>query len=207
MAPRRERDRRPGRLAPFRDPKPVILVVCEGRRTEPQYVNGFKAAYHNARVQVTIANEHGTPKTLVEIAKKYKVEKQKQARRQADDNLEYDEVWCVFDIDDHPHLADAKQMARDNGILLAISNPCIELWLLLHFRDDPGMQDRDQMSRLLKQFVPNYDKNIDFGVYFPRYDNALSRARRMYEAADERGDCGCNPTTSFYMLTETIRRV
>ena len=34
---RRDRDRRPARPAPFRDPEPIILIVCEGERTEPDY--------------------------------------------------------------------------------------------------------------------------------------------------------------------------
>ncbi len=41
MPSRRDRDRRPGRRAPFREPKPVILIVCEGERTEPEYFEGF----------------------------------------------------------------------------------------------------------------------------------------------------------------------
>jgi hypothetical protein len=30
-------------------------------------------------------------------------------------------VWCVFDVDIHPNLPEAKQQARDNGLSLAIS--------------------------------------------------------------------------------------
>jgi hypothetical protein len=46
-----------------------------------------------------------------------------------------DEVWCVFDVDEHPKLAEARDQANANGIQLAVSNPCFELWLLLHFQE------------------------------------------------------------------------
>jgi len=135
---RRNRDRRPGRRPPFRDPKPTVLIVCEGDVTEPEYFLGFRSACRNTRVKIRIADTHGVPMTLVETAKGYKSEAEEEAAREKDDNLAYDSVWCVFDIDEHPHVPEARQMARDSGIYLAVSNPCFELWLLLHFRDNPG---------------------------------------------------------------------
>lgn len=77
----------------------------------------------------------GVPKTLVERATEMKKAGEREANTKKDEYLRYDEVWCVFDIDDHPKIADARQQARDNGIDLAISNPCFELWVLLHFQD------------------------------------------------------------------------
>ena len=36
--------RRPGRRSPFREPRPIILIVCEGERTEREYFEGFARA-------------------------------------------------------------------------------------------------------------------------------------------------------------------
>ena len=58
-----------------------------------------------------------------------------------------------FDVDEHPGISDAKQMARASGIKLAISNPCFELWLLLHFREQPGPQNRHRIQHILKTHV------------------------------------------------------
>jgi len=80
------------------------------------------------------------------LAKEHKKTAEANSRREKEVNLLYNSVWCVFDVDDHPRVADARQMAADNGIELAISNPCFELWLLLHFRDGPGMQHRDKIE-------------------------------------------------------------
>ncbi len=44
------------------------------------------------------------------------------------------EVWCVFDRDRHPSYQEAFELAsRNRRIRLCWSNPCIELWFLMHF--------------------------------------------------------------------------
>jgi hypothetical protein len=202
---RRNRDRRPGRRPPFRDPKPRILVVSEGEYTEPDYLRGFAKACRNPRVTVEIAPEHGVPKTVVEVARDYKKEAEMEARREKDDNLAYESVWCVFDIDDHPRVGEAQVMARDNDIRLAISNPCIELWLLLHFRDNPGMQHRAKIENMLKKHVPDYDKHVDYETYSAGYEQAVVRAKQLDKLAENANQPGNNPTTGVYRLTELIR--
>lgn len=204
MANARNRQRRPGRRSPFLNPKPTILVVSEGNITEPEYLHGLQRACRNPRVTIKVAGEHGVPLTLVRTAKQYKEETETRAKRERDDNLAYDSVWCVFDIDDHPHVGQAMEMARDNGIRLAISNPCIELWLLLHFRDNPGMQDRATIRRMLREYVPTYDKHVDFSIYAGGYSEAVKRAARMDQDAEEWNERHRNPTSGVYVLTEAI---
>jgi hypothetical protein len=201
---RRDRERKPPRRPAFRDPRPVIVIVCEGKNTEPQYFEGLWEAARNPRVRIFIPKDHGVPKTLVEAARQLKKDAQAEARKQRDENLVVDSVWCVFDVDDHPNLPDAKQTARANGIGLAISNPCFELWLLLHFRESPGMQHRDKVQQLLKEYVPEYDKNVEFCTYSAGYSQAVKRAKRLDQSADDAGEAGRNPTTGVYELAELV---
>jgi hypothetical protein len=140
----------------------------------------------------------------VGVAKKYKREAEEKASREEDENLAYDSVWCVFDIDDHAHVGEAKEMARDNGIELAISNPCFELWLLLHFRDNPGMQHRDKIEKNLKDYVPKYDKHVDYATYSEGYPQAVTRANKMDQDAENAHEPHRNPTTGVYKLTKLI---
>ena len=200
----RNRTRRPARRDAFRDPNPVILVVCEGAVTEKQYVKGYQRACRKARVDVEVSNEHGTPKKLVGIAKRLKLEAEARAEKEEDDNLKYDDIWCVFDIDDHPHVAEAKQMANENDIKLAISNPCFELWLLLHFRDCPGTEHRHRIQEMLKERVPDYDKSIDFEAFRPGCKEATRRAAYLNQLADSINEPWRNPTTSVYKLLKAI---
>jgi hypothetical protein len=203
---RRNRVRRLGRREPSHEPKQRILIVCEGTRTEPQYLQRFERACQNSRFTIRIAREHGVPKTLVTAAKDRKRLAEADASRQGDENPGFDSVWCVFDVDEHHYIPDVLQMARDNGIELAISNPCFELWLLLHFRESPGAQLRARIHEMLSSYVRGgYNKVVEFTEYSAGYPRAVARAKRMDETAQSCGKPGQNPTTGVYRLTELIR--
>jgi len=198
------RHRRPGRREPFRDPRPIVLIVCEGVETERQYFEKFALHHKNARIRVKVADDKGVPFTLVKAAKQLKLEAERAARQQKDQNLAFDSVWCVFDIDEHPHIHEAREMADANGISLAISNPCFELWLILHLRNSPGMMHRHDIRKEVEKFMPNYNKHIDFGRYASGYESAVERAKKLEVLACEVGEPGRNPTTNVYELTELI---
>ncbi len=204
------RDRKPARKkANARlEPKLRILVVCEGL-TEKQYLDQFTKLCRNPLVLVQVSGQVGVPLTVVTKARDAKQAAEKDAKRHGDDFLKYDAVWCVVDVDDHPNLAAAQVMARDNKISMAISNPSFELWLLLHFRDSPGMQTRAKIRSLLKEHLPDYDKHIYLNDTFwraecfhSRYAMATQTAKRLDKQC---GDEQANPTTGVYVLTEEIR--
>lgn len=202
---RRDRDRKNSRRNPFREPKPRILVVTEGEVTEPEYLKAFATAFKNQLFDVKVAGEHGhDPKSMVGIAKDYLQKSNRHAETKGDEFLRYESVWCVFDVDDHLRIPEAKVMASDNGIHLAISNPSFELWLLLHFRECPGPQHRDKILEMLKDSVPGYCKHVDFKHYISGYDDAVRRATKMDELAVEISEEGRNPTTGVYKLTRLI---
>lgn len=203
---RRQRKRTPSRRAATRQPRRRLLVVCEGEKTEPDYILGFERWVRNASVEIVIPPERGDPKVIVEIAKERSGRAAAEAKKQGDSFLDYDEVWCVFDRDDHERFHDARTMARDNGFQLALSNPCFELWLLLHFRDSPGPQHRDHLTRMLRGFLPSYSKRVDFDDFEHGRLDATGRARRLDAQAEVMGEPGRNPTTGVYRLTESIAR-
>ena len=111
----------------------------------------------------------------------------------------------MFDIDEHPNVQEAKNMASANGIDLAISNAAFELWLILHFRDSPGAQHRNHLVTILKRFVNNYDKKLDFAAVRDGYHDAVVRAKRLDKDAQEMDEASRNPTTGVWKLTESIR--
>src|SRR3982750_4853087 len=109
----RQRERPLRRRSPSLEPRPRVLVLCEGAVTEFEYFDGLRREERNKLVEVEIDFKGGAPKTLVERAANRKKESEEEARRARDENLKYDEVWCVFDVDEHPRLPDARQQARD----------------------------------------------------------------------------------------------
>ena len=99
------------RRAATRDVKKRILIVCEGEVTEPKYFAAFHRPVRKqpnaAIVEIDIDGLGYDPKSLVEHAKK------KRGPKRAKGGFEgYDEVWCVFDVDDHKTLAAAVDQAR-----------------------------------------------------------------------------------------------
>ncbi len=193
------------RRKPKMEPKPRVLIVCEGKVTEPSYFRGLKLAEQVRLVEVIIDDDGGTPKTLVERAVRRKKAADRAAKGARDDNLKFDEVWCVFDIDEHPKLTDARQQADANHILLAASNPCFELWLFLHFEYLSAWIHRHDIQSARKKHLAEYEKKIDFSVVVDHVDDAISRAEQLEKWQAERGCSGDNPSTTVHRLVKRIR--
>lgn len=200
---RRRHDLR--RNSPNREPKKRILIVCEGIRTEASYFSDLRAAFRNPLIDIEIDSKGGVPKTLVERAVAHKKAAERDAHSKRDDFLRYDEVWCVFDVDEHPNILDAQQQARDNKINLAISNPCFELWALIHLQEHSTHEERDVIAHLLRAHFPSYRKVLPFNQIHSGYHQAVRRARNLEQRRREADDVGGNPSTGVYRLTETIR--
>jgi hypothetical protein len=147
----------------------------------------------------------GTPRTLVQRAVGLKRAAERLARNRRDTNLRYDEVWCVFDVDEHPFLAEAQQQANDNHVEVALSNPCFELWILLHFRDQWAFIDRAAVQRECREFLPDYEKNVPCDALYPLYPEAVRRAVELQRWQETRGPAAANPSTRVYVLTERIK--
>jgi hypothetical protein len=133
------------RRKPFAEPRAHILVCCERNGAEPSYFRGLTREGHNNLLHIEIKPRSLVSQSLVDYAVRLKHDAEKNARSQGDDNLKYDEVWSVFDVDAHPRVLDAKKKAEANRIKMAISHPCFELWLLLHFQDQRAHIERDRV--------------------------------------------------------------
>ena len=201
----RGRHKVPARRAPIRPPKERFLVLTEGKRTEREYLEAFARRSRGALVEVVVPDEHGMPMTLVRAAKRLRDEAEASADREGDDNLRYDQVWCVCDVDQHPHLKSAVAEALAAGISFAVSSPSFELWLLLHFRENPGMRSGAELVQMLRIFVPGYEKRIDFERYEPGYAAAVGRAQRLDGDAASAGEQLRNPSSGVWRMAEAIR--
>lgn len=181
-----------GRRPPFREPRLRLLVVCGGKRTEPDYFRGLKGHLRNPAVQIRLKAKVCAPRDLVEHARKI-------APASGD---EFDEVWCVVDSDEFD-LEPAIALATKLDVRLAVSNPCFELWLLLHHQDctAPLCGAKAVLRQLTKQ-VPGYQKN---GLRFADFEPGLADALRRAERLDPTGcNHGCDPSTGVWKLVSLI---
>jgi hypothetical protein len=163
-----------------RRPRKTLVIFCEGERTEPEYLDALKrqpSVHDVAAVDLRVETGKGgsVPRTLVGMAA--------EARSRAlDEEAEIDEFWCVFDVEwprNHPGLEEAIRQARANGINLAVSNPCFELWLILHFRAHAAWLDNNQARRLRRQLDGSSDKGLDAAKYMCLTVDAARRAAEL----------------------------
>ena len=181
------------RRAPVRRSARTILVVCGSKETERQYFQGLREQLRNPAVSVVVCGKACSPTQLIAYAQKRRVENKGT----------FDEVWCVFDVDQFVDVAEAVVAAGKAGIRVAISNPCFELWLLLHFASQTAhVPTYKKLLPLLQKHVPNYDKSrLDFAVYKDGRAEAAIRARKL----DPTGlDHAQNPATGVWQLVERM---
>jgi len=183
------------------EPRARVLVVCEGVVTEPEYFRHVSAIAKNNLVEVIVDGLGGDPKHLVEAALAKRAAAEAAARKEP--YLLYDQVWCAFDVDDHPRLQDALVQAKANGILVALSNPSFELWALLHFRDYWASIDRRSARRLLKAVMPGYAKSLSLEAMTAGIADACVRAEVLEKRHKANGSDG-NPSSSVYRLCRVI---
>jgi RloB-like protein len=82
---------------------------------------GTEGTSPQSAVTVVVRAKGQAPKNLIMYASTMSLE-------------EFDEKWCVVDTDEFD-LDDAARIAAEKSVHLAVSNPCFELWLLLHHRE------------------------------------------------------------------------
>lgn len=183
--------------------KHELLAFVEGEVTEEEYLTHYRRL-HRRYTTLEIAPFRGSPLQLVQRAVKTKKAEQRAARRRG---RAHDEVWCVFDVDQHPNLKEATSLATENGINLAISNPCLELWFMLHFSPQTAYLERHEAQRLVKQEL-NCDKRL-VPEALALLEDAFETAKGRAIALDEmhRGDgreAMANPSSGMWRLIDSI---
>ncbi|WP_221355149.1 RloB family protein [Streptomyces beigongshangae] len=192
-APRRESSLR--RRPPHREPLPPVLVVCGARNTEPAYLRGLLKNVDNRAVDVKIKICDKDPVSVVRHAK----DERDRARGH------YKWTWCVLDVDEFAHLEEALRLAESERIDVALSNPCFELWLLLHFRDHrAAVTDFRQARERLLPHHPGYSKiarEFDFERYRAGWPTAVERAEKLALPGEEHK---VNPSSGMWRLVRQI---
>jgi hypothetical protein len=183
-------------------PKRRLLIVCEGSVTEPSYFSGL-ARLKREVITIEIRHDHQDPKGIVELAVRLKKEARRICKRCPEED--FDAVWCVFDQDCHPMLAEAKQQARDNGVDVAFSNPNFGLWLLLHFEEcAQPILPKDLQRKLEAHGAVSGSKmkRVEFDRLRSGVEVAIQRSERLCARQNDNGSTEANPWTSVGSLAK-----
>ena len=179
---------REGRRASY----PRILIVTEGSKTEPLYLEEIRAAHqlHSANVEVQPGQLGTAPTQVVRYAQQLFEEGDlyKGIRPKS-----FDQVYAVFDRDEHDSYFNALNRTKSlNGKLrnddrqpvsfkAIASIPSFELWLLLHYEDIQAPIHRDEVMTRLQRHVPGYEKGARgaFATTCERLKTATQRAQTL----------------------------
>ncbi len=196
------------RPPPFRDIGRKLIIVCEGKRTERGYFEEIRKSLRLPTLKVHVIHADATdPLSIVRAAIEYRQDR-KDERAWAKE----DTAWAVFDGDEHrdanpDRWNDAIQIAQSKDIRLAVSNPCFELWYLLHYRSHTAEVTRQKAFRLLKSHISDYEKAKTLwpSPLEPFTSEAIQRAKQLASraAADELQPFP-NPCTNVYELVESL---
>ncbi|MBE8997629.1 RloB domain-containing protein [Nostoc sp. LEGE 12447] len=175
--------RKLNRHAPSRNIAQKILIACEGSKTEPIYFNSIRNELRSSTLDIIVLPHQNKtdPRSIIE-----RLIEERQQRKDNQQWSKEDEAWAVFDGDEHiekslENWQSAINRATSQKINLAITNPCFELWYLIHFQDHFAQINRDRLVNLLGKHIPNYDKSM---CLYPKplkslTEQAIQRAEKM----------------------------
>ena len=164
--------------------RPNYFVFCEGE-TEVSYVKFLRSQY---RVPIQIIAKKSDSNISVKF-----VENSKREYERTDN----DKTFLMFDLDVPDILPRLQKIPK---AILLVSNPCFELWLLLHLTDihDP-LSTEECLNRLLAR-LPDYLKGKlteeHKKILAENVIAAISRAKKLKKNE--------NPSSSIYLLVDSL---
>ncbi|GAA3587731.1 RloB family protein [Flavivirga amylovorans] len=164
---------------------PTLFVFCEGD-TEETYINMLKSLFRLSSIQIhpKIGGNN--------ITEKY-IQNYKKDKPTHDKDIDY----LMYDLD-VPEIVD--RLNKIANCTLLLSNPCIELWFLLHYKNHKANNDGAYFCKELKNRNKTYKKGvIDKKLkekLTTKIDDAIKRAKSLDESK--------NPSSTIYKLLEKL---
>ena len=192
------------RRGPQREPYDFVLIVCEGGKTEPQYLDGLKQAFKLSSANIRVTSADGTDP--VSIAR--------FAQRLVDKEGGYDRVYCVFDRDGHANFEEGMALVRQLGYQPIVSWPCFEIWVLLHFlystapfNGARGQSACDLVVREVRRYFVGYAKGLR-GIYAhldSKTGDAITHAKWLLR--HNISTSSYNPSTAMHELVDYLQKL
>lgn len=166
-------------------------MVTEGV-TEQEYVERLRQRIRSRHVALDIKAGGGDPsKALRKCKSTFDLVRK-----------DYDGAVIVVDVDQHDTLDAVLTECRSSGITAIVTNPCFELWLLWHSKDQRayiGPRKAGERLQSLKHVDDGDGKHLTDKFPIDGYTAAADRARRAWNrlAVNERGP---NPSSAMPWL-------
>ena len=174
-----------------REPYPKFLIVCEDTVSGYHYLKDAVKHYKLSSANFSIVGLGQDPLRIVEHAE------QKYEAENTSYRPDFDQVFCVFDRDTHARYYNAiskvdtinNKLGTASPVFWAItSNPCFEVWLILHFvytsNAYAASQNKTAANKVvsdLLNYLPNYQKSSadTFSETVDKLAVAIDNAERL----------------------------
>ena len=192
----------------FMEQRAVFLLICEERNSEPLYFSSLGRTLKATVIESIKAA--GSPDAIADKAIEEARSRgffSRSGRKQR--VARGDQIWAVFDPDQHEHFDAAVMTCEKNGIKVARSNPCFEIWLILHVEEFHRPDGREVVFHHFCKLRPDYQegkgRRCDFATLIQSVEVAEGRAAKQLIAREEEGLPFGPPSTTVHHLTETLR--
>lgn len=184
--------KKPHRPSPNeRTMRPVFLIFCEGI-TEENYIHMLQRFYH---AQIRVITQVEGQSICQRLIRKHK----DRLRLKPNEVIE---TFLMYDLD----VNEVNKKLFECDAIPLFSNPCVELWFLLHSKDQKGALSSDEVIRELKKsdvVWRSYQKG-DFTinqkqVLWNKRLEAVKRAKLM-KSLD-------NPSSGVFILIEKLEKL
>ncbi|MBN2535749.1 MAG: RloB domain-containing protein [Spirochaetales bacterium] len=133
----------------------LIVIAVEGAKTEKHYFESVTNAHRFSRFKIHVIpniEDKSAPEYILDNLDSYK-------EKNGVDDKDFLYLVCDRDGWEESALAEVLSKCRKKDYNFIVSNPCFELWLLLHFKDLSDLSEEDQMNYLVNKKV---NKNTRF---------------------------------------------
>ena len=187
-------------MKPVRDAS-LVVIAPEDRYAVRQYFDFFESTRIQFRVLETqegkSAPEHVLSR-LNDYVEEYEID-------------EGDALWIVCDSDhwvepNHIHnLTRVLQECRQKGIQVALSNPCFDLWLYLHFADFPTEQSLscEEVGKRLRDAVGGFDKTRVYNLAIDEAKVSDALTPTLANPLAE-GEIPTRPRTAVHLIIQAL---
>jgi hypothetical protein len=188
-------------------PVRTFHLVLEGTNTEFHYFRALEKTIADTKIALTYERGAGSPGTIANKSVQILEDLRRSSRKESYEAR--DQVWAVFDRDEHADFAAGVDKCTANGVHLAVSNPCFEIWLIFHLGDFDRPDDRHQVQACLSKLLPEYDpkgaKTANFDKLLLNLKQAEMRAVACRTRRQEEGGAVQRPLTDVDKLTMELR--
>ncbi|MCB5292066.1 hypothetical protein BJQ90_01497 [Arthrobacter sp. SO3] len=178
--------------------------------TEGEYFEYIRQSLSNTPLKLDVESKGRNPAALLRRAIDLRDEDRLEARRNNDRQNVYKKVWVVTDTDDFAgELMNIAPEASSAGIDLIISNPCFELFMVLHDYAHGRYCETSQIQTVAKSkgmLTGSNNKSIVLDKIQGNFERAevFSQQLRQRHEQDCRSFPDDNPSTSVDTVIRTL---